>query len=239
MPRRRPAITAPAACADCCCAPARLHGARRPRRRRRRQHQHRRQEQPARRSIRTTKTIRSTNSSSASAAPTVPNMQPRAVPSRGVGSGFIVSPDGYIVTNAHVVDGANEVTVRLTDRREFTAKVIGADKRTDIALIKIDAKGNLPALDLSNPPRAASGRMGRRDRLAVRLREQRLGRHRQRRASRVAGRPDDAVHPDRRRGKPRQFGWTAAECGGPGRRREFADLQPLGRLHGPVVRDSG
>ena len=85
------------------------------------------------------------------------NMQPRQMPSRGVGSGFIVSPDGYIVTNAHVVDGANEVTVRLTDRREFTAKVIGADKRTDIALIKIDAKGNLPALDLSNPPPPRQG----------------------------------------------------------------------------------
>ena len=84
------------------------------------------------------------------------NLQPRAVPSRGVGSGFIVSPDGYIVTNAHVVDGANEVTVRLTDRREFTAKVIGTDKRTDIALIKIDAK-NLPALDLSNPPAPRQG----------------------------------------------------------------------------------
>jgi len=89
--------------------------------------------------------------------PNGPNMQPRPVPSRGVGSGFIVSPDGYIVTNAHVVDGANEVTVRLTDRREFTAKVIGADKRTDIALIKIDAKGNLPALDLSNPPAPRQG----------------------------------------------------------------------------------
>jgi serine protease Do len=85
------------------------------------------------------------------------NMQPRAMPSRGVGSGFIVSPDGYIVTNAHVVDGAKEVTVRLTDRREFTAKVIGADKRTDIALIKIDAKGNLPALDLANPPAPRQG----------------------------------------------------------------------------------
>ena len=84
------------------------------------------------------------------------NVPPRAVPSRGVGSGFIVSPDGYIVTNAHVVDGANEVTVKLTDRREFTAKVIGTDKRTDIALIKIDAK-NLPALDLANPPAARQG----------------------------------------------------------------------------------
>jgi serine protease Do len=85
------------------------------------------------------------------------NVQPRVVPSRGVGSGFIVSPDGYIVTNAHVVDGAKTVTVKLTDRREFTAKVIGADKRTDIALIKIDAKKPLPALDLSNPPAARQG----------------------------------------------------------------------------------
>ena len=78
------------------------------------------------------------------------NIQPRSVPSRGVGSGFIVSPDGYIVTNAHVVDGAKTVTVKLTDRREFTAKVIGADKRTDIALIKIDSKKPLPALDLAS-----------------------------------------------------------------------------------------
>jgi len=70
---------------------------------------------------------------------------------RGLGSGFIVSPDGYIVTNAHVVDGASEVTVKLTDRREFTAKVIGSDKRTDVALIKIDAT-NLPALDINANP---------------------------------------------------------------------------------------
>jgi serine protease Do len=70
-------------------------------------------------------------------------------PSQGQGSGFIISNDGYIVTNAHVVDGATEVTVKLTDRREFTAKVIGADKRTDVALIKIDAK-NLPAIEFSS-----------------------------------------------------------------------------------------
>ena len=69
-------------------------------------------------------------------------------PTRGLGSGFIVSPDGYIVTNAHVVDGASEVIVKLTDRREYTAKVVGTDKRTDIAVVKIDAK-NLPALEFS------------------------------------------------------------------------------------------
>jgi serine protease Do len=73
-----------------------------------------------------------------------------------MGSGFIVSNDGYIVTNAHVVDGASEVTVKLTDRREFTAKVVGSDKRTDIALIKIDAK-DLPALDISGKPEVKRG----------------------------------------------------------------------------------
>jgi serine protease Do len=70
---------------------------------------------------------------------------PRQVPERGIGSGFIVSPDGYILTNAHVVDGVKEVQVKLTDRREFTAKVVGTDPKTDVALIKIDAK-NLPTV---------------------------------------------------------------------------------------------
>ncbi|MDD3352691.1 DegQ family serine endoprotease [Zoogloea sp.] len=60
---------------------------------------------------------------------------------QGVGSGFIVSPDGYVLTNAHVVDGASEVTVKLTDKRDFKAKVVGTDKRTDVALLKIDATG--------------------------------------------------------------------------------------------------
>ncbi|MFP5392711.1 MAG: trypsin-like peptidase domain-containing protein, partial [Gammaproteobacteria bacterium] len=57
---------------------------------------------------------------------------------RGVGSGFIVSADGLIMTNAHVVRDASEVTVKLTDRREFRAKVLGSDPRTDVAVLKID-----------------------------------------------------------------------------------------------------
>ena len=69
----------------------------------------------------------------------------RDVPVRGQGSGFIVSPDGVILTNAHVVKDANEVTVKLTDRREFRAKVLGSDAKTDVAVLKIDAK-NLPTL---------------------------------------------------------------------------------------------
>ena len=68
---------------------------------------------------------------------------------RGVGSGFIVSPDGYIMTNAHVVDGATDVLVKLTDRREYKAKVIGSDKKSDIAVIKIDAK-NLPVVSVGS-----------------------------------------------------------------------------------------
>ncbi len=68
--------------------------------------------------------------------------QPRNVPpEKGTGSGFIVSSDGYILTNAHVVEGADQVTVKLIDRREFQAKVIGIDDRTDVAVIKIDAHG--------------------------------------------------------------------------------------------------
>ncbi|MBW8906581.1 MAG: DegQ family serine endoprotease [Betaproteobacteria bacterium] len=74
---------------------------------------------------------------------------PRQAPERGIGSGFIVSPDGYILTNAHVVDGVKQVQVKLTDRREFTAKVIGTDAKTDVALIKIDAK-NLPAVRIGS-----------------------------------------------------------------------------------------
>lgn len=65
---------------------------------------------------------------------------PRDTP-RGVGSGFILSSDGLIMTNAHVVDGADEVLVTLTDKREFKAKIIGADRRTDVALVKIEATG--------------------------------------------------------------------------------------------------
>ena len=75
--------------------------------------------------------------------------QQRAVPVRSQGSGFIVDPSGIIMTNAHVVKDAKEVTVKLTDRREYRAKVLGADAKTDIAVLKIDAK-NLPVLALGN-----------------------------------------------------------------------------------------
>ncbi len=75
---------------------------------------------------------------------------------RGVGSGFILSTDGYVMTNAHVVDGADELLVTLTDKREFKAKVIGADKRTDVAVVKIEATG-LPAVKLGDVGRLKVG----------------------------------------------------------------------------------
>jgi serine protease Do len=75
---------------------------------------------------------------------------------RGVGSGFIISDDGYVLTNAHVVEGADEVTVTLTDRREFKAKVLGADRRTDVALLKVDGKG-LPNVRIGDSNRIRAG----------------------------------------------------------------------------------
>ncbi len=76
--------------------------------------------------------------------------QIREYQARSLGSGFIISADGYVMTNAHVVAKADEITVTLTDKREFKAKLIGADARTDVALLKIDAT-NLPVVRMGNP----------------------------------------------------------------------------------------
>lgn len=81
---------------------------------------------------------------------------PREFENKSLGSGFVINGDGYILTNAHVVDGADEVTVRLTDKREFKAKIIGTDKRTDVALLKIDANG-LPVVKLGEPAQLKVG----------------------------------------------------------------------------------
>lgn len=75
---------------------------------------------------------------------------------RGVGSGFILTQDGYVMTNAHVVEGADEVIVTLTDKREFKAKTVGADKRTDVAVVKIEATG-LPFVRIGDVSRVKVG----------------------------------------------------------------------------------
>lgn len=96
--------------------------------------------------------------------PNVPRQAPRqqkpqpdeeAQP-RGVGSGFILTADGYIMTNAHVVESADEVMVTLTDKREFKARIVGADKRTDVAVVKIEAAG-LPAVRIGDANRLKVG----------------------------------------------------------------------------------
>jgi serine protease Do len=89
----------------------------------------------------------------------IPRQQPGPGPrpeSRSLGSGFVISPDGYVLTNAHVIDAADEINVKLTDKREYKAKVIGADKRTDVALIKIEA-GGLPVVRMGDPARLKVG----------------------------------------------------------------------------------
>ena len=75
---------------------------------------------------------------------------------RGLGSGFIISADGVILTNAHVVEDASQVTVKLTDKREFKAKVLGVDKPTDVAVLKIDAR-DLPTVPLGDPAQTKVG----------------------------------------------------------------------------------
>jgi serine protease Do len=87
--------------------------------------------------------------------PSQPQEEERERP-RGVGSGFILTSDGYVMTNAHVVDGADEVVVTLPDKREFKARIVGADKRTDVAVVKIEATG-LPAVKVGDVNRLKVG----------------------------------------------------------------------------------
>src|SRR5438132_10961166 len=84
------------------------------------------------------------------------NPAPRSE-SRSLGSGFVISQDGYVLTNAHVVEGADEITVKFTDKRELKAKLIGADKRTDIALLKIETTAPLPAVRFGDPAKLKVG----------------------------------------------------------------------------------
>jgi len=84
-----------------------------------------------------------------------PQQQEEEVP-RGVGSGFIISADGFVLTNAHVVDGADDVYVTLTDKREYKAKIIGVDKRTDVAVVKVEGS-NLPRLTIGDPNKLRVG----------------------------------------------------------------------------------
>jgi len=95
-------------------------------------------------------------------APNVPRQQrpnrsqPEQEQPRGVGSGFILSADGFVMTNAHVVEGADQVLVTLPDKREFKARIVGTDKRSDVAVVKIEATG-LPAVRIGDVSRLKVG----------------------------------------------------------------------------------
>ena len=95
----------------------------------------------------------------------------------GQGSGFFISPDGYAVTNNHVVDGADKVEVTTDDGKTYSAKVIGTDKRTDLALIKVEGGSNFPFAKLAGR-QAADRRLGAGGRQSVRPRGHRHCRHR-------------------------------------------------------------
>jgi hypothetical protein len=155
--------------------------------------------------------------------PGQPGRGAQAQPVRGQGSGFIVDANGIVLTNAHVVKGASEVTVKLTDRREFQAKVLGADPKTDIAVLKIDAK-NLPTVQLGSSRDLQVGQWV----LAI---GSPFGFENTVTAGVVSAKgrslPDDSYVP---------FIQTAVQRQGRGRGCERADLQPLGRLPGVVVR---
>jgi len=86
----------------------------------------------------------------------MPEQFQREVPQRGLGTGFIFREDGYILTNNHVIEGADEIKVTLLDGREFNGKVIGADPLTDIAIVKVEAE-NLPTLSLGDSDAARVG----------------------------------------------------------------------------------
>jgi S1-C subfamily serine protease len=128
--------------------------------------------------------------------------QPEEVP-RGVGSGFIISADGFILTNHHVVDGADEILVTLADKREFKARLIGSDRRTDVALVKINTTA------LRGSESLAGWRMGSGHRFAFWFRKHRDCRHRECERPRYGRLP--SIYSDRCGRESRQFGWAAFE----------------------------
>ena len=179
---------------------------------------------------------RTTRSSSSSAACRACGQRGRGgnpqLPFRGQGSGFIISADGLILTNAHVVREAKEVTVKLSDRREFTAKVLGSDPVTDVAVLRIDAK-DLPTVRLGDPKQLEVGDPVLAIGAPYGLEQTRHAGHRQRQGPLAAGRRGGAVHPDRRGGQPGQLGRPAVRRQRRGGRHQRADLLAERRLPGP------
>ena len=148
---------------------------------------------------------------------------PREQKRKSLGSGFIVSPDGYILTNNHVVEKADEVTVTLLDKEEFKAKVVGTDPKIDIALIKIDAKKKLTYVALGDSDRLEVGEWVAGDRQPVRARPHRDGGDRQRQGADHRLRAVRRLHPDRRLDQSGELGRPPLQPEGRGRRDQHGD----------------
>jgi serine protease Do len=154
-----------------------------------------------------------------------------------LGSGFIISQDGYVLTNNHVVEGAEKVTVKLMDGREFHARVVGTDKTSDVAVLKIEAS-NLPTVKIGNPADSKVGEWvvaigspyGFDNTVTSGIISAK--------ARQFSDEQPDPVHPDRRAGQSRQLGRPAVQSEWRSHRHQLDDLFAHGRLPGAVVRHS-
>ena len=147
----------------------------------------------------------------------------RQGPRRGAGTGFIIDPDGYILTNHHVIEGADRITVRLADGRSLRAERVGSDPDTDIALIKVSSPKAAAARRARRLGHAASGRVGPRDRQSAGLRAHGHGGRRElhrAEAVRLVARP---LHPDRRGDQLRQQRRAADQLARRGDRHQRRD----------------
>ena len=155
------------------------------------------------------------------------------------GSGFIIDKAGYVVTNNHVVDASKKITVKLPDGRSFTAKLIGTDPATDIALLKITSDKPLPTVEFGDDKTAARRRLGGGG--GQSLRPVQLGDRGHRLVDRPQHRKQPAIyqlHPDRRAHQPGQFGRPDLRPARPGDRHELDDLLAFGRQRRHRLRHS-
>ena len=167
----------------------------------------------------------------------LPGAQPQQQrPRQAAGSGFVITPDGYIVTNRHVVDGATKVKVAFDDQEEFDATIKGTDERTDLALLKIEPKKPLPTVKFAEKtPRvgdwvlAVGNPFGLGGTVTAGIVSA---------LARNIGRPL-RLHADRRGREPRQLRRSLLQPGRRRRRREYGDLQPHGRQRRHRVRGPG
>ncbi len=166
-----------------------------------------------------------------------PGPRQKQLPQRSLGSGFVIDTDGYILTNNHVVENADEIVVRLDNEQEHKAKVVGSDPKTDLALIKIDNAAGSPPVPLGDSDTlrvgdwvmAIGNPFGLDHTVTVRHRQRQGPLHRRRQLRRL--------HSDRRRHQPRQLRRAARQPARRGGRHQLGDLQPHRRQHRHRLRD--